>query len=45
MTDKLIEQKVKVDHVNYDTFTESGIFLATEGHQFLKRKTMEGVYR
>ena len=38
VTDKLIEQKVKVDHVNYDTFTESRNFFSYRRSSFLKEK-------
>tara|TARA_B100001248_G_C27368198_1_gene450188 strand:+ start:516 stop:1268 length:753 start_codon:yes stop_codon:yes gene_type:complete len=38
VTDKLIEQKVKVDHVNYDTFTESRNFFSYRRSSILKDK-------
>ena len=46
IANQLLKHKVIIDHVNYDTFREKKLlFLASEGPQFLKRRTMAGAFQ
>ena len=38
VSDKLLEMKVKIDHVNRDTFKETNLFFSYRRSTFLKQK-------
>ena len=44
VADKLIKLKVKVDHVDKDTFAQKAIFLVTEGQEKQIKKITADVY-
>ena len=44
VSDKLLEQGARVDHVNFDTFKEKNYFFSYRRSFILNKRIMEGVF-